>query len=74
MLKTAPLANIHMAQANENRTPVTAVTFFEPDERDGVRVRVGVKVRVRARVRVRVRVRGVKKIKNCLELVAAASE
>ena len=57
MLKTAPLANIHMAQANENRTPVTDVTFFEPDDRDGVRVRVGVEVRVRVRVRVMVRVR-----------------
>jgi hypothetical protein len=36
MLKAAPLANIYMAQANENRTPVTDVTFFEPDHRDGV--------------------------------------
>ena len=36
MLKTAPLANIYMAQANKNRTPVTNVTFFEPDHRDGV--------------------------------------
>jgi hypothetical protein len=36
MLKAAPLANIHMAQANENQTPVTDVTFFEPDDRDGV--------------------------------------
>jgi hypothetical protein len=36
MLKAAPLANIYMAQANENRTPVTNVTFFEPDHRDGV--------------------------------------
>jgi hypothetical protein len=36
MLKTAPLANIHMAQANEIRTPVTDVNFFEPDDRDGV--------------------------------------
>ncbi len=25
-----------MSQANENRTPVTDVTFFEPDHRDGV--------------------------------------
>ncbi len=31
MLKTATLANIHMAPANENRTPVTDVTFFEPE-------------------------------------------
>ena len=52
MLKTAPLANIHMAQANENLTPVTEVTFFQPEDRDGVRVR--------DRVRDRVRVRGVK--------------
>jgi len=36
MLKAAPLANIHMAQANEIRTPVTDVKFFEPDDRDGV--------------------------------------
>jgi hypothetical protein len=36
MLKAAPLANIYMAQANENWTPVTDVTFFEPDHRDGV--------------------------------------
>ncbi len=36
MLKAAPLANIHMAQANEIRTPVTDITFFEPDDRDGV--------------------------------------
>ena len=36
MLKAAPLANIHMAQANEIRTPVTDVNFFEPDDRDGV--------------------------------------
>jgi len=36
MLKSAPLANIHMAQANEIRTHVTDVTFFEPDDRDGV--------------------------------------
>ena len=58
MLKTAPLANIYMAQANENWTPVTDVIFFEPDDRDGVRVRV--------------RVRGVKK-PICLELIAAVS-
>ncbi len=36
MLKAAPLANIYMEQANENRTPVTDVTFFGPDHRDGV--------------------------------------
>jgi hypothetical protein len=53
-----------MAQANENLTPVTEVTFFQPEDRDGVRVRV--------RVRDRVRVRGVKK-PICLELIAAAS-
>ena len=41
MLKTAPLANIHMAQANENWTHVTDVTFFEPYNMDGVTVRVG---------------------------------
>ena len=36
MLKTAPLANIHMAHTNEIQTPVTDVAFFEPDDRDGV--------------------------------------
>ena len=36
LLKAAPLANIHMAQANEIRTHVTDVAFFEPDDRDGV--------------------------------------
>jgi hypothetical protein len=36
MFKAAPLANIYMAQANENRTPVTDVTFFKPDNRDGM--------------------------------------
>jgi len=36
MLKAAPLANINMAQANETRTPVTDVSFFEPEDRDGV--------------------------------------
>ncbi len=36
MLTAAPLANIHMAQANKIRTHVTDVAFFEPDDRDGV--------------------------------------
>ncbi len=36
MFKAAPLANIYMAQANENQTPVTNVTFLEPDHRDEV--------------------------------------
>ncbi len=34
--KAAPLANINMAQANEVRTPVTHVKYFEPDDRPGV--------------------------------------
>ncbi len=34
--KAAPLANIDMAQANEVRTPVTHVKYFEPDNRSGV--------------------------------------
>ena len=63
-LKTAPLANIHMAQANENLTPVTEIKNFQPEDSD--------EVRVRDRDRDRVRVRGVKK-PICLELVAAAS-
>jgi len=36
MLKTSPLANIHMAKADGIRTPVTDVSFFEPTHRDGV--------------------------------------
>jgi hypothetical protein len=36
LLKSAPLANIHMAQANEIITHVSDVAFFEPDDRDGV--------------------------------------
>jgi hypothetical protein len=33
MLKAAPLANIHMAQASEHRIPVTHVKYFAPDNR-----------------------------------------
>ena len=36
MLKTSPLANINMAKADRNTTPVTDVSFFEPLHRDGV--------------------------------------
>jgi hypothetical protein len=36
MLKAAPLANIHMAQASEHRIPVTHVKYFAPDDRKGV--------------------------------------
>jgi hypothetical protein len=36
MLKAAPLANIHMAQASEHRIPVTHVKYFAPDNRKGV--------------------------------------
>jgi len=36
MLKTAPLANIHMAKEDEILTKVTDVSFFEPTHRDGV--------------------------------------
>ncbi len=36
MLKAAPLANIHMAQAIEHRIPVTHVKYFVPDDRKGV--------------------------------------
>jgi hypothetical protein len=36
MVKTSPLANIHMAKADGIRTPVTDVSFFEPTHRDGV--------------------------------------
>jgi hypothetical protein len=35
-LKAASLANINMAQANEERRPVTHVKHFEPDNRIGV--------------------------------------
>ena len=36
MMKPAPLANIHMANEDEIKTPVTDVSFFEPTHRDGV--------------------------------------
>ncbi len=36
MLKAAPLANIHMAQASEHQIPVTHVNYFVPDNRKGV--------------------------------------
>ncbi len=36
MLKAAPLANIHMAQASEHQIPVTHVKYFAPDDRKGV--------------------------------------
>ncbi len=36
MLKAAPLANIHMAQASEHRIPVTHVKYFVPDDTKGV--------------------------------------
>jgi hypothetical protein len=36
MLKAAPLANIHMAQASEHRIPVTHVKYFAPEDRKGV--------------------------------------
>jgi hypothetical protein len=36
MLKAAPLANIHMAQASEHRIPVTHIKYFVPDDRKGV--------------------------------------
>jgi hypothetical protein len=36
MLKAAPLANIHMAQACEHRIPVTHVKYFVLDDRKGV--------------------------------------
>jgi hypothetical protein len=36
MLKAAPLANIHMAQASEHQIPVTHVNYFVPDDRKGV--------------------------------------
>ncbi len=35
-LKAAPLANINMAQANEEQVPVTHIEYFEPDDRQGV--------------------------------------
>ncbi len=35
MLKAAPLANIHMAQASEHQIPVTHVKYFVPDNRKG---------------------------------------
>ncbi len=36
MLKAASLANMHMAQADEHRIPVTHVKYFVPDDRKGV--------------------------------------
>ena len=36
MLKSAPLANIHMANEDEILTNITDVSFFEPTHRDGV--------------------------------------
>jgi hypothetical protein len=36
MLKAAPLANIHMAKADEHRIPVTHVKYVVPDNRKGV--------------------------------------
>jgi hypothetical protein len=36
MLKAAPLASIHMAQASEHLIPVTHVKYFAPDNRKGV--------------------------------------
>ncbi len=36
MLKAAPLANIHMAQASEHWIPVTQIKYFVPDDRKGV--------------------------------------
>jgi hypothetical protein len=36
MMKSAPLANIHMANEDEILTNITDVSFFEPTHRDGV--------------------------------------
>ena len=44
MLKTAPSANIHMAQANENRTPVTDVTFL--NQTIGLGLGLGLRLRL----------------------------